>query len=141
MDAALAEKARTLRSLHRPGNPLVLFNVWDAAGARIVEELGAPAIATSSAAVAWMEGYPDGQYISREAMLAGVARVARAVRVPVTADLEAAYGLTAQDAAATARGAIEAGAAGLNFEDAARPGALLDIDVQCDRIAAMYEMG
>lgn len=137
----LAEKAQTLRSLHQPGKPLVLFNVWDAVSARIVEELGAPAIATSSAAIAWLEGYADGQYISRDAMLAGVKRVTSAVRVPVTADLEGAYGLTVQDAAATARGAIEAGAAGLNFEDAGEPGSLLDVDVQCERIAAMVEMG
>lgn len=103
--------------------------------------LGAAAIATSSAAVAWMEGYPDGQHISRDLMLQAVARVVRAVRVPVTADLEAAYGLTPEDAALTARGAIEAGAAGLNFEDVAGPGRLLDPQLQCERIAAMREMG
>jgi 2-methylisocitrate lyase-like PEP mutase family enzyme len=137
----LAEKAQTLRSLHQPGSPLVLFNVWDAVSARIIEELGAPAIATSSAAIAWLEGYADGQHISRDAMLAGVKRVTSAVRVPVTADLEGGYGLTVQDAAATARGAIEAGAAGLNFEDAGDPGSVVDIDLQCERIAAMAEMG
>jgi 2-methylisocitrate lyase-like PEP mutase family enzyme len=137
----LAEKAQTLRSLHQPGNPLVLFNVWDAVSARIVEELGAPALATSSAAIAWLEGYADGQYLSRDAMLAGVKRVTSAVKVPVTADLEGGYGFTVQDAAATARGAIEAGAAGLNLEDAGEPGSLLDLDTQCERIAAMVEMG
>jgi 2-methylisocitrate lyase-like PEP mutase family enzyme len=137
----LAEKAQTLRSLHEPGKPLVLFNVWDAVSARIIEELGAPAIATSSAAIAWLEGYADGQYISRDAMLAGIKRVTSAVRVPVTADLEAGYGFTVQDAAATARGAIEAGAVGLNFEDAGEPGSVVDLDLQCERIVAMVEMG
>jgi 2-methylisocitrate lyase-like PEP mutase family enzyme len=141
MDDSLAHKARVLRELHRPGDPLVLFNVWDAASARIVEELGAPAIATSSAAIAWLEGFPDGQHISRDRMLAGIKRVTSAVRIPVTADLEGGYGFTVDDAAATARGAIEAGAAGLNFEDAGEPGSVLDIDVQCERIAAMFEMG
>lgn len=137
----LENKAQLLRSLHKPGKPLVLFNVWDAVSARIIEELGAPAIATSSAAIAWLEGYADGQYISRDAMLTGVKRVTSAVRVPVTADLEGGYGLTVHDAAATARGAIEAGAAGLNFEDAGEPGTVLDLDLQCERIAAMVEMG
>jgi len=118
-----------------------MFNVWDAASARIVEELGAPAVATSSAAIAWLEGFPDGQYISRERMLAGAKRVASAVDVPVTADLEGGYGPSVEDAAATARGAIEAGAVGLNFEDAGEPGTLVDADFQCKRIEAMVEMG
>jgi 2-methylisocitrate lyase-like PEP mutase family enzyme len=135
------ERAERLRSLHRPGDPLVLFNVWDAVSARIVEQLGYPAIATGSAAVAWTQGYPDGQKISRDEMLAAVARIARAVSIPLTADLESAYGFTQQDAAATARGAIEAGAVGLNFEDAGRAGELLDPDVQCERIAAMVQAG
>jgi 2-methylisocitrate lyase-like PEP mutase family enzyme len=134
-------KAQRLRSLHRPGNPLVLFNVWDAVSARILEELGYPAAATSSAAIAWMSGYADGQRISRERMIAGVRCVTSAVQIPVTADLEAAYGSSADDAAATARAAIEGGAVGLNFEDAAAPGTLLAIDAQCERIAAMVQMG
>jgi 2-methylisocitrate lyase-like PEP mutase family enzyme len=137
----LHDKAVRLRELHRPGQPVVMFNVWDAASARIVEELGAPAVATSSAAIAWLEGYPDGQHISRERMLAGIKRVASAVRVPVTADLEGGYGFSVQDASATARGAIEAGAVGLNFEDAGAPGTVLDLERQCERIEAMVEMG
>lgn len=137
----LSEKAERLRQLHQRGNPLVLFNVWDAVSARIIEELGYPAMATGSAAVAWTQGYPDGEHISREGMLAAVARIARVVTVPLTADLEGAYGRTAADAAATARGAIEAGAAGLNFEDAGEPGHLLDLDLQCERIETMVEMG
>lgn len=137
----LAVKAALLRSLHVCGEPLVLFNVWDAVSARIVEQLGAPAIATSSAAIAWLEGFPDGQHISRDRMLAGVERVTAAVRVPVTADLEGGYGYTIADAANTARGAIDAGAAGLNIEDAGEPGRLLEVDLQCERICAMVEMG
>lgn len=136
-----SDKAQLLRSLHQPGKPLVLFNVWDAVSARIVEEVGYPALATGSAAIAWTQGYPDGEHISREHMLACVARIAKAVEVPVSADLEAAYGLTVRDAAATARGAIEAGASGLNFEDAGEPGELIDLDLQCERIEAMVEMG
>lgn len=137
----LAEKAQLLKSLHVPGKPLVLVNVWDAVSARILEELHAPAIATSSAAIAWLEGYADGELISRERMLAAVKRVTSAVRVPVTADLEGGYGLRVEDAAASARGAIEAGAAGLNFEDGSEPGTLTDLQLQCERIEAMAQTG
>lgn len=137
----VAEMARQLRDLHKPGTPLVLFNVWDAVSARIVEELGYPALATGSAAVAWTQGFPDGEHLSREQMLAAVSRIARTVRVPLSADLEGAYGLSVQDAALTARGAIEAGASGLNFEDAGEPGKLIDLDLQCERIEAMVETG
>ena len=137
----LREKAEQLRSLHRRGEPLVLFNVWDAVSARIIETAGYPAIATGSAAVAWTQGFPDGEQISRDGMLAAISRIARCVSVPVSADLEGAYGKTVADAAATARGAIEAGAAGLNFEDAGEPGELLDLQLQCERIEAMLETG
>ncbi|HET9096952.1 MAG TPA: isocitrate lyase/phosphoenolpyruvate mutase family protein [Candidatus Baltobacteraceae bacterium] len=139
--SSVAENARRFRDLHRPGQPLVLFNVWDAVSARIVEQAGYRALATGSAAVAWTQGFPDGEHISRKQMLEAVSRIVRAVAVPVSADLEAAYGLTVRDAAATARGAIEAGAAGLNFEDTGEPGKLIDLDLQCERIEAMVETG
>ena len=96
---------------------LVLANAWDVVSARILEECGHPAIATSSAAVAFSRGYPDGQRIPRDEMLDVVGRIARAVRVPVTADLEAGYGTTVKDMAETTKAAIEAGAIGMNLED------------------------
>lgn len=138
--ATQREKAERLRTLHRRGDPVVFINVWDALSARVVESLGFPAIATTSAGVAFVEGFADGEHISREQMLAGVARVVRAVDVPVTADLESAYGTSVEDARATARGAIEAGAVGLNFEDAFRERELRDADEQVARIAAMREI-
>ncbi len=132
------EKAEALRALHRPGDPLVLFNVWDAVSARIIEELGFPAIATTSAGIAWSEGYPDGERISRTEMLARVRRIAEAVDIPVTADCEAAYGTTIEDAVLTARDAIEAGAVGLNFEDMdIEREVALDVEQQADRVRAM----
>jgi 2-methylisocitrate lyase-like PEP mutase family enzyme len=132
------EKAERLRALHKPGDPLVLVNVWDAVSARIVEAAGFPAIATTSAGIAWLEGYADGERISRDEMLAGVARIVRAVDVPVTADCEASYGVAVEDAVATARGAIDAGAVGLNFEDMdLQRGELLDLELQAARITAM----
>ncbi len=115
--AAQAQKAEQLRKLHHGPRILVLANAWDVASARIVEELGYPAIATTSAGVAAALGYPDGQYISRSEMLDVVARIAAAVRVPVTADFEAGYGTTLEDMAETSKALVSAGAVGLNFED------------------------
>ncbi len=125
-------------ALHRGATPLILPNAWDVISARLVEDSGFPAIATTSAGVAWSLGYADGQHIGRDDMLAAVARITRAVRVPVTADLEAAYGPRPDDAAATARGAIKAGAVGFNFEDTSGDpnNPLLDIPLQVARIGA-----
>ena len=135
------QKANAFRELHHTGKVLVLPNVWDVASARIVEEAGFPAIATSSAAVAFSLGYPDGQKISREEMLARVARIARSVKVPVSADVEAGYGDTPEDAAETARGVIEAGAVGMNLEDGTddplHP--LVDLTLQLEKIRAVRE--
>ena len=109
-----AENAEIFRALHGGPDILVLPNAWDCASARIVEEAGFPAIATTSAGVAHALGYPDGQRIPAAEMLAAVQRIAACVRVPVTADLEGGY----QDIAATAAGLIASGAIGLNLEDA-----------------------
>src|SRR6476469_9646867 len=108
-----AEKANLFLGLHRTERPLVLPNAWDVASARIFEQAGFPAIATTSAGIANALGYADGERIPRAEMLDIVSRIARAVRVPVTADMEAGYG----DAAETARGVIQAGAVGFNLED------------------------
>src|SRR5260370_3548117 len=112
-----AEKAEQFRKLHHGPEMLVLANGGDVVSARILEECGHPAIATSSAAVAFSRGYPDGQRISRDEMLDVVARIARAVRVPVTADLEAGYGTNVKDMAETVKAAIDAGAIRMNLED------------------------
>ena len=114
---AQARKAETLRKLHDGPRLLVLPNAWDVASARVLEELGYPAIATTSAGIAFALGYPDGQRISRDEMLEMVARIARAVRVPVTADMESGYGTTPAHMAETAKAIVAAGAVGLNFED------------------------
>jgi 2-methylisocitrate lyase-like PEP mutase family enzyme len=114
---AQGRKAELLRKLHSGPRMLVLPNAWDVASARVLEELGYPAIATTSAGVAFSLGYPDGQRLSRDEMLEAVARIARAVRVPVTADMESGYGITPKDMAETAKAIVAAGAVGLNFED------------------------
>lgn len=111
-------KAERFRGMHRGGRILLLPNAWDVAGARVFEEAGFGAIATTSAGIAFTLGYPDGQRISRQEMLAVVRRIAAAVKVPVTADVEAGYGNRPEDAAHTARAVAEAGAVGMNLEDA-----------------------
>lgn len=142
--ATLQELATRFRELHSRGaeRPLVLPNAWDAASARLIEEAGARAIATTSAGVAWSVGFPDGQRIPRDEMLRQVALIVRAVRVPVTADVESGYGSGgAEDAAATARGVIAAGAVGLNLEDAPGEGGapVVEAEHHAARIRAMRE--
>src|SRR2546428_5576954 len=115
-----SQKAQQFRALHEGPGMLVLLNAWDVVGARLIEEAGFPAIATSSAGVAWALGYADGERISRGEMLAAVRRIAAGVRVPVTADVEAGYGATPGAAAETPRGGIAAGAVGVKLEDGDR---------------------
>ena len=135
--------ADCFRQLHHGPNILVLANCWDVASARVLEAEGVPAIATSSAGVAFSLGYPDGQRISRDEMLAVVARVAKAVKVPVTADVESGYGPHPQDAARTAQAVIEAGAVGMNLEDSRDESdtALADLSLAVEKIRAVREAG
>ncbi len=139
----LRTKAERLLALHRPGRPLLLVNVWDAVTARIVEDAGLPAVATTSAGVAFCHGYPDGQKIPRDLMLEAIGRICRAVSVPVTADMEAGYGATADDVREAATGALQAGAAGLNFEDGtgAAEAPLASVSPQREKIRALREAG
>jgi 2-methylisocitrate lyase-like PEP mutase family enzyme len=135
-------KAILFGQLHDRSRILVLPNAWDVVSARLVEEAGFPAIATTSAGVAWMLGYPDGQHIRREEMLDIVRRIVQNVAVPVTADMEAGYGNTPEDTAETARGVVDAGAVGLNLEDAAhvpkRP--LVDVALHVEKIKAVRDV-
>src|SRR5256885_8257809 len=133
------EQAEAFRRLHREGGILVLPNAWDVITARVIESAGFAAIATSSAGIAWALGYADGERISRGEMLAVVRRIASTVRVPVTADMEAGYGMTPEAAAETARGVIAAGAVGLKLEDGANDGRLVDVAPHPDRIPAVRE--
>ncbi|GAA2702527.1 hypothetical protein GCM10010429_07610 [Micromonospora olivasterospora] len=112
--STLVEQADTLCTLHKPGDPLVLPNAWDAGSARAVAAAGFPAVATSSSAVAESLGYADGEATPVDEMLAAVARIARAVPVPVTADLERGYGLRPTE---LVERLLSAGAVGCNLED------------------------
>ncbi|CNE13942.1 PEP phosphonomutase [Mycobacterium tuberculosis] len=131
----MSENATRLRELHRPGNPLLLPNVWDAGSAKIVQEAGFPALATGSAAVASVLGYEDHEGAPVEEMFAAAARIVRVATVPVTVDAEAGYGL--QPAELVER-LLAAGAAGCNLEDT-YAGELAEPEVQAEFLAAVRE--
>jgi 2-methylisocitrate lyase-like PEP mutase family enzyme len=136
-------KAESLLKMHQAPPILVLPNAWDAASARIFEKAGARAIATTSAGVAFTLGHPDGQSVPRELMLEVIGRIAAAVHVPVTADVEAGYGSTPREMAETTSRVIQAGAVGLNLEDATNDPShpLFSIEEQVERIRAVRESG
>lgn len=135
-------KAELLRKLHDRKSILILPNAWDVASARLFEEAGFPAIGTTSAGIAFSLGYADRERIPRSEMAAAVRRIAESVKVPVTADVEAGYGGRATDVAETVEEILQAGAVGMNLEDAThlakKP--LFDVDVQADRITAAREI-
>jgi 2-methylisocitrate lyase-like PEP mutase family enzyme len=138
----MRRRAQAFLDLHHGQEPLLLPNAWDVVSARLFQHAGFSAVATTSAGIAWSLGYPDGEHIPREEMLAVVARIAHALDVPVTADLEAGYGPAPEDVAETVRGAIAAGAVGMNLEDsrsgdgASAASPLLDTAAQIERVAA-----
>jgi 2-methylisocitrate lyase-like PEP mutase family enzyme len=111
---ALAER---FRALHRPGTPFVLGNAWDVASARLFETCGIQAVGTTSAGMAAVLGYADTEAIPVEELAAMVRRIVAFVRVPVSVDVEAGFGATPADVAATVRRMLEAGAVGVNLED------------------------
>lgn len=109
------------RDLHKPGNPFILANVWDMGSAKLLAALGAPAIATSSAAHAFTLGRPDGGLVTRDEALAHAADLVGAVDIPVSGDFENGFGHTPEDCAETVRLSAEVGLAGISIEDAALP--------------------
>jgi len=120
----------------------VLANAWDAASARMLEEAGAPAIATTSAGMAWALGYPDGQRAPRDEIVAAIARICRVVRVPVSADVERGFGDSPAQVGETVRAILRAGAIGVNLEDgkAAAGRTLVPPDVLADKIRAARQI-
>jgi 2-methylisocitrate lyase-like PEP mutase family enzyme len=136
-DALRARAARFL-ALHRGSRTLVLPNAWDGGSARLFEQAGFAALGTTSAGIAISLGYPDGERISRDEMIAAVARITRVVDLPVSADLEMGYGVTAAEVADTARAAMAAGAVGLNVEDGrAEGGRVVEIEEHTERVRAI----
>ncbi|MFG3342865.1 isocitrate lyase/phosphoenolpyruvate mutase family protein [Glycomyces sp. NPDC048151] len=132
--------AARFRSLHT-APALRLPNCWDAASAAVIAAAGAPAIATTSAGVAWSLGRPDGDALDRDAMLDAVARIVRVVDVPVTADIESGFGATPKEVTETLAAVAAAGAVGVNIEDttAEAPGSLRPVADQVERLRAARE--
>jgi 2-methylisocitrate lyase-like PEP mutase family enzyme len=132
-----SDKARAFAALHRPGDPLVLFNAWDPGSAKTVAEAGARAIATGSASVAAAQGFQDGEGLPLELALANAARIVATVELPVTIDFEGAYGAEPEAVAANIKRLAETGAIGCNFEDQAIGGeGLYAVEAQAERIRA-----
>jgi 2-methylisocitrate lyase-like PEP mutase family enzyme len=134
-------RAEAFRAMHDRSRILVLPNAWDAMSARVIEDAGARAIATTSAGVAFSVGYPDGEAIPREEMIAAIARIARVVTIPVTADIESGFARDAREVAETVRRVIDAGMVGINLEDQVHDGTprLYDLDVAAERVHAARE--
>ncbi|HJS41559.1 MAG TPA: isocitrate lyase/phosphoenolpyruvate mutase family protein [Sphingomicrobium sp.] len=134
------DKARAFAALHVPGEPLVLFNAWDAGSARAIAESGAQAIGTSSSSVAMANGLPDGEELPMEFALANATRIVQSVELPVTVDFEGGYAADPEEAAANVVRLAATGAVGCNFEDQVVGGeGLYPIIEQAKRIRAIRE--
>ncbi len=130
---------KVFRSLHQGPDLLILPNAWDAGSARVIEAAGAKAIATSSAAVAWGHGYPDGEFVPFERVIATIEEIARVVQVPVSADIESAYASSAAEADERVARVIGAGAVGVNIEDGTEAPELLCAKIERARKVAARE--
>lgn len=134
--AALAEE---FRALHHQDEILLLPNAWDAGSAALFSSMGFPAIATTSGGVAWSLGYPDGEEVPLEEVLAAIQRMVRVTRLPITVDYEAGYGETIGEVRANVAALIDTGAVGLNLEDGVRHETLRGVAEGAERIAVARE--
>src|SRR5260370_25310378 len=134
-------RAITFRELHYGAPILVLPNAWDTASARIFEQAGFRAIATTSSGVAASLGYPDGQKISRDMLVEVTQRITRVVECPVTVDIEAGYGDTTEEGLQTVKAVIDAGAVGINLEDSTKhqEKSLVDLSLQVPLLKTIQE--
>lgn len=136
------DKIAQFKSLHVPGDPLILVNIWDAGSAKAVEAAGAKALATGSYGVAGAQGMDDGEHFPLELALANLEKIVAVTDLPVSIDMEAGYGDNADEVAASIDRAREAGACGINMEDR-MPGEtrLLSISEHCPRLEAAAKTG
>ncbi len=136
------ERAVRFRRFHHEAPLLVLPNIWDAASARIIEQAGFRAVATTSSGVATALGYRDGQQISRDLLVEALARITRVVECPVTADIEAGYGDFIEEVIQTVQAVIATGVVGINVEDSLihQETALADLSYQVELIEALREL-
>ena len=135
-------KAEDFRALHHEKKILILPNAWDVPSARVFEDAGFPAVATSSAGLMVSLGYPDGQVISRDEYMSAVGRISRILSVPLSADLVAGFGTTPKEVLATVREVLKAGAIGINIEDFAHATKkLFPIATQAEKLKAIKKLG
>lgn len=133
-----SEKAIYFRSLHLKSDPLILYNIWDAGGAKILFEVGVKACATGSWSVAAAHGFEDGEIVPLKFVLQIVERIAKSVEVPLTVDFEGGYATDPEHITINVRQLIKAGAVGINFEDRVVQGkGLYSIDDQVERIKSV----
>src|SRR5215212_6354627 len=133
-----AERAQLFGALHVKGDPIVIFNVWDAGTGKAVTEVGARAVATGSYAVALANGYADGENIPLKFVIENLERIAAGVDLPVSLDFEGGYATEPEELRENIRQVIKAGAIGINFEDRiVEGGGLYPIDQQCTRISTI----
>lgn len=137
-----ARQAEALHRLHDGPRPLVLVNAWDAVSARVLEQAGAPVVATTSAGIAWALGYGDGERLPRDELLAACARICRVVRAPMSVDIERGYGTGDPEVVALVDALIDLGVAGVNIEDgvAADTHQLHPPEVLAGRVAALRQL-
>jgi len=133
------ERAAGFRKLHGGPRLLLLPNAWDAASARLFEEEGFEAIGTTSAGVAFSHGFPDGERMAFRDVITTIERITRAVRIPVTADIEAGFGETPDGVGASIRAVVDAGAVGVNLEDGKERKELVPVSLHSERIRAARE--
>ncbi len=135
-------KAEDFRALHHEKKILILPNAWDVPSARVFEDAGFPAVATSSAGLMVSLGYPDGQVISRDEYMSAVGRISRILSVPLSADIVAGFGTTPKEVLATVREVLKAGAIGINIEDFAHATKkLFPIATQAEKLKAIKKLG
>jgi 2-methylisocitrate lyase-like PEP mutase family enzyme len=133
-------KALAFANMHRSGDPVVLYNIWDAGSARAIVDAGAPCVATGSWSVAAAQGFADGEKIPIDLLATIAARIVESCDVPVSLDIEGGYGVRPDQVAKTARAVIRAGVVGINFEDKIHGGlGLYAMKGQAARIAAIRE--
>ncbi|NDI34841.1 isocitrate lyase/PEP mutase family protein [Chengkuizengella sediminis] len=134
------DKANLLNHLHIKGDPLILFNIWDAGSAQAIQSVGSRVIATGSWSVAAAHGYADGEKLPFDLVLANLKRIIASVDLPVTIDLEGGYSQNLTKIQENVTKVIEAGAVGINFEDQIVGGkGLYSIEEQCNRIKAVRD--
>jgi 2-methylisocitrate lyase-like PEP mutase family enzyme len=141
--AAIAERALRFHALHRGDGVLLLPNAWDVITARVFEQAGFAALGTTSFGIARAHGFRDGEDAAYDVTLDMVRRIAPALSVPLTADIEAGYGDTPEEVGARGRELLQAGAVGFNIEDGSLrdPSGLADAALQSEKVAALKEAG